>query len=94
MAILVGSTRIGKFPPMLFMTNRKTPTVVDRSFRGTISTTTANTIPNHISAANKTIVEFRGNCCIKYVSIFYGMFELGNLEHSILSRLTEEIRDS
>jgi len=44
---------------MLFMTNKKTPTVVDRRFRGTISTTMANTIPNHISAANRVKVKDR-----------------------------------
>lgn len=56
MVTLMGSTSIGKFPPMLFMTNKKTPTVVDRKFRGTISTTMANSIPNHISATSKKIV--------------------------------------
>ena len=48
-----GSTRMGKLPPMLFITNRKTPTVVDRTDSGTISTRIANTIPNHISAVAK-----------------------------------------
>lgn len=45
-----GSTKIGKLPPMLFMTNKKTPTVVERTDRGTISTIMAKTMPNHISA--------------------------------------------
>ena len=48
-----GSTRMGKLPPMLFMTNRKTPTVVERTDSGTISTRIAKTMPNHISAAVK-----------------------------------------
>jgi hypothetical protein len=38
---------------MLFITNRKTPTVVDLTDRGTISTRIANTMPNHISAKSK-----------------------------------------
>ena len=53
MALLVGSTNIGRFPPMLFITNKKAPMVVDLKCRGTISTTTAKTIPNHISAAKE-----------------------------------------
>jgi len=44
---------MGKLPPMLFMTNRKTPTVVERTDSGTISTRIAKTMPNHISAAVK-----------------------------------------
>ena len=48
-----GSTRMGRLPPMLFMTNRKTPTVVERTDNGTISTRIAKRMPNHISAAVK-----------------------------------------
>ena len=48
-----GSTRMGRLPPMLFMTNRKTPTVVERTDSGTISTRIAKRMPNHISAAVK-----------------------------------------
>jgi hypothetical protein len=44
---------MGKLPPMLFMTNRKTPTVVERTDSGTISTRIAKRMPNHISAAVK-----------------------------------------
>jgi hypothetical protein len=44
---------MGKLPPMLFITNRKTPTVVDRTDSGTISTRMANTMPNHISAESE-----------------------------------------
>lgn len=35
---------------MLFMTNKNTPKVVERTAKGTISTKIANKIPNHISA--------------------------------------------
>lgn len=31
MALDTGSTTIGKFPPILFITNKKTPTVVERN---------------------------------------------------------------
>lgn len=50
MAFRTGSNKMGKLPPILFITNRNTPTVVDLTARGTISTRTANNIPNHISA--------------------------------------------
>lgn len=53
LAFRTGSTRIGKFPPMLFITKRNTPTVVERTDNGTISTSIANKIPNHISALKK-----------------------------------------
>lgn len=49
-ALETGSTAIGRFPPILFITNKNTPTVVERTCRGTISTKMANRIPNHISA--------------------------------------------
>lgn len=41
-----GSTRMGRLPPTLLITNMKTPTTLDRTSKGTISTITANTIPN------------------------------------------------
>jgi hypothetical protein len=44
---------MGKLPPILFITNRKTPIVVDLTDKGTISTRIANKMPNHISAALK-----------------------------------------
>lgn len=57
--VLTGSTKIGKFPPTLFMTKRKIPTVVDLIERGTTSTRMANKIPNHISAEKLNEILFK-----------------------------------
>lgn len=68
--VRTGSTRMGKLPPTMFMTNRKTPIVVDLTDKGTTSTKMANKIPNHISAVktrvNKQSVinKFKFSCCL------------------------------
>ncbi len=56
LAFRTGSTKIGKLPPILFITNKNTPTVVDLTDKGTISTRIANRMPNHISAENKKFI--------------------------------------
>ena len=75
--LAIGSTKIGKFPPILFITNRKTPTVVDLKCRGTISTKMANSIPNHISA------EISGAFLIKRIP--HGIREYAAIKQTVVN---------
>lgn len=55
MYLETGSTKMGKLPPILFITNRNKPTVVDLTCKGTISTKIAKRMPNHISAEKDNV---------------------------------------
>ena len=48
-----GSISMGRFPPTLFIRNRKVPIQTERMLDGTISTRTVKRIENQVSAATQ-----------------------------------------
>ena len=46
----MGWTRTGRFPPLVFIRNKKTPSIVVFSRGGETETSVTNRIPNQVSA--------------------------------------------
>ena len=87
-AWLTGSTRSGRFPPVLFIRKRKMAIVADRTSAGTISTITVNKIENQVSAEKMVLKTYSKNLfssgvnCLMLMGVIIKDFGFGQITSS------------